>query len=478
MIRRGGVIAALLGAGMALGLPPFHLWPITLLALVLLLRLLHCARAPQQALLWGWAAGFGYFLVALHWLIEPFLIDPTRHLWMAPFALAAMAAGLALFWGLFAGVAHKISGGWAFALMLVGAELARSMFFTGFPWAQLSYTLAETPLAQHFAVFGPEGMLMVLLGLASLAAFHGSRGALAALAIFAGLWGAGQGRLNAPDVNADYTIRLVQPNAVQAQKWDPAFAPLFFDRLMHSSAAQGAPDLVIWPESALPELLNYADPLLADMMSLDQPILFGALRRDEQGRAFNSALVLQDGALGAPYDKAHLVPFGEYLPLRGLFDPIGLGDWVARFGGFAAGARVQPLMDLPQGLRARVLICYEAIFPVYAKTAHRPDLLIHVTNDAWFGRTAGPQQHLAQARLRAIEQGLPMARVANTGISAMIDPFGRIIAQMPMGAQGHVDAPLPQALPPTVYALYGDLINIMLLGALVLAAIRLRINRH
>jgi apolipoprotein N-acyltransferase len=255
-------------------------------------------------------------------------------------------------------------------------------------------------------------------------------------------------------------VRLVQPNAPQHEKWDPEKIPVFFQRQIDYTRAGPRPDLVVWPETAIPVLLNDAQPTLDAIARAARgvPVVLG-VQRMAQGRFYNSLVVLDaDGGVTALYDKHHLVPFGEYIPF---------GDWLARYGiqglaaqngaGYAAGpgAQVIGLGDLG---RALPLICYEGVFPRNVAAAPgRADFMLLVTNDAWFGRVSGPYQHLAQARLRSAEQGLAMVRVANTGVSAMIDPWGRVTARLPLGQAGWTDAPLPAPRPPTLYARTGDL---------------------
>ena len=266
------------------------------------------------------------------------------------------------------------------------------------------------------------------------------------------------------------TVRLVQPNAPQQQKWDPAYMPVFFQRQVEYTAAAPRPDLVVWPEAALPNRLNITgDPLqiIADAAAGAEVVL-GLLRPGTEG--YYNSLVRLDGtgAVAGIYDKHHLVPFGEYIPYANLFSQIGLSAIAnAVPGGMTAGPGPQ-LMPFGALGTAVPLICYEAVFAQdVAGAPGRGSFLLQITNDAWFGTWSGPYQHLAQARMRAVEQGLPMIRVANTGISAMIDPHGRIIAELPLGEAGYADAPLPAALPPTFYAKTGDFPVFLLTLALV-----------
>lgn len=485
--------AGALGAVAALGQAPFGLWPLTVAGLAGGLLLAARAGGAWAAAVIGWALGTGYFLLALVWIVQPFLVDPLRYGWMAPFALVFMAGGLALFWGLGFGLGAWVSSGgasgvssgvlsggasgvpsegssgggagWALICALTLAELARSYLFTGFPWALTGHVLVDTPLAQLAALGGAH-----LLGLAVLAAALALAGltqrrwglALGVFAVLAAgwLWG-----LNRPGAAADLTgrpvLRLVQPNAPQAQKWDPDFALTFFRRqVAYTAAGPARPDLIVWPETALPVLLDEADrayEIIHDAAGPIPVILGGERLLDEA--LYNSAVVLgADGQPGQIYDKHHLVPFGEYIPLGDLAARWGLRGLAAKDGnGFAAGPGPR-LLDLgPKLGRALPLICYEAVFPRDASHPDpRPDFLLQLTNDAWFGTFSGPYQHLAQARLRAIEQGLPLARAANTGISGMIDPWGRVTAQIALGQAGWVDAVLPPALPAPPYTRWGD----------------------
>jgi apolipoprotein N-acyltransferase len=460
------VAFAALGAVAGLGQAPFDLWPATILALGVAFALYPHALSRRQAVFHAWAFGFGYFAFSLRWIVEPFLVDIERHGWMAPFALFLMAAGGAIFWALAAWVATRLAprSPIMFALALVGAEMLRSLILTGFPWALLGHVWVTTGLAQVAAYGGPHllTLLTVLSGLA-VAALMGS-GRIVGLVVLGLVLALSfvmrPGPVEPPSDDLP-VVRLVQPNAPQEQKWDPAFTDVFLRRLTTYSAEGPVPDLVVWPETAVPYLLNHIDDdlgFLADA-ARGAPLVFGIQRRDAAARAYNSLVVVgPGGAVQSIYDKRHLVPFGEYIPGARLLGQMGATGLARNLGvGFTPGATPGPV-DLP-GIGAAVpLICYEGIFAeeiAYGDT--RPRLLLLITNDAWFGEAAGPHQHLAQARMRAIEQGLPMVRVANTGISAMIDPKGRITAALPLGVDGAIDAPLPAALAATPYSRWGDL---------------------
>jgi len=475
--RRRLGLAALAGLALTLAQPPAFLWPLVLLAVPGLVLLL--ARSPgREAFRLGWAAGFGFFLSGLFWIAEACFVDAARHGWMAPFAVAGMAAGLALFWGLAAAVARRLAGAspWlpaAFAAALGGAEFARSHVLTGFPWALPGYALAETPLAQVAALTGPHGLGLLLLAAAAAPAgplISGRRGRAAAasavlVALLAAGWIWGGARLAAPVATTDGrpVVRIVQPNAAQRDKWRPELIPVFFDRLRRLSSDPDAPrpDVVIWPETAVPYVLERdatARRLIAESAA-GAPVLLGVRRVAGEGTgAWRNALaaVSPEGGILAVYDKHRLVPFGEYLPFHGVLSRFGLGLLVGESAGFGAGPGPRTL-DLPALPPVAPQICYETIFPHYLPPlAERPDWIVQVTNDAWFGTSAGPRQHFQQARMRAIEQGLPVVRAANTGISAVIDAKGRVTARLGLNEAGALQAPLPPPLAPTPYARTGD----------------------
>ena len=489
--RRAMPSAGLAGVLAGLGQAPVSLPWATLLGLGFLYMLFAAAERTKGAAWLGWAGGTGYFAATLFWIIEPFFVDLARHGWMAPFALAGLAGGLALFWAVAFGLAHRLGQGvWsralAWAVLLAIAELARSYVLTGFPWALIGHVwIGWAPM--HLAAFvGPVGLtlLTLLVPALVLAAGHGARGrGVVMLAPFALLYGFGlwQGAQPVPQAEAATTVRLLQPNAAQHLKWDPDTAPIFFDRLVEMTAApaETRPDLIIWPETSVPVLLERAGVALDRMVTAANgtPVVFG-IQRSDLLRFYNSLVVLDTaGEITEVYDKHHLVPFGEYVPAPWLFSRVGLDAFTADQGfGYSAGPGAR-LIDLGPLGRALPLICYEAIFPQDLHAApERPDWLLQITNDAWFGQISGPYQHLAQARLRAVEMGLPMVRVANTGVSAVIDARGRVRESLPLNTSGFLDAALPSALPATLYARTGDapVAIVLFLSVLGLFAGRLR----
>lgn len=463
---------AALGAVLALMQAPYQIPLVAPPILAIVLYLVPRLPRPKEAALVGWAFGAGYFAHALSWIVEPFLVDIARHGWMAPFALVLMSVGAGLFWAVGFGVARRIAGGrWrgplALAACWAGVEALRGLIFTGFPWADVAQGMMDTPVAFGLPVVGPRGVgLAVLVGLALLGGALWRRPR--ALVLGAGMIGAALWVLPGPGAVGDLdgpVVRLVQPNAPQHQKWDPAYAPGFVDRQVGYSeappvAGAPAPALIVWPEMSVPYHLDGAQDVLDRVSEAGQgaPVILG-LPRLEGLRYFNTlAMVGRGGQVIGRYDKAHLVPFGEYMPFGGLLARVGIrGLAVDEGGGYSAGAP-GALISIPGVGVARPLICYEGIFPEEVRTmAQRPRLLLMITNDAWFGDRAGPYQHLIQARMRALETGLPMVRVSNTGISAMIDAHGVVTEKLPLGVAGWVDAPLPSALPLTIYAKWGDI---------------------
>ena len=471
------LLLLLIGALAALGQAPVGAWPVTLLALAVVFGLFRMTDGWRQAAWLGWLIGTGYFLLALNWIVEPFLVDVARHGWMAPFALMALGAGLALFWALGLGVGRVMGGGLPGFIGGMGlAELVRGFVFTGFPWAQPGHVLIDTPLLHWAAWLGAPGLLtLVLLASALIWRVATARHVPSVLGLLAllALWPLGAWRT--PEAGAAPeapTVRLVQPNAPQHEKWDPDKIQMFYERqLRFSAAGEGArPDLIVWPETAVPVVLNRAGPTLETISRVagGVPVVLG-IQRFDGPRLYNSlAYVEAGGTVTAAYDKHHLVPFGEYMPFGDLLAQWGIHGLASNAGqGYSAGPGAR-VIDLGALGRALPLICYEGVFSRDLRAApERADFLLLITNDAWFGRISGPYQHLAQARLRSAEMGLPMIRVANTGVSAMIDAAGRVTARIPMGEAGWRDAPLPPPLPPTLYARLGDAPMILVFLALL-----------
>ena len=501
------VLSFAAGAMAALGLPPIGLWPLAFIGFPLFLALLETGKITswRSGFATGWLFGLGYFAVAFHWIGFAFLVDAETYLWMMPFMLGALAGGMAIYWGLAAMLAKRLGcHGLGLALALAAAlgiaEWLRGKLFTGFPWAAPGL-MAEGMggLAQAASLIGMTGLTVLIVLWASLPyalASDRRRSSLAAaLAIgllLPALWGWGAMRLAAaePEVVPGVSLRIVQPNVPQQQKWREDNARAIFDQLKQLSASPtderpegiGGVTHLVWPESAVPFLIDENEVARAElkpMLGGRTALITGSLRVDrnsgEEPDVFNSIIVFDGQAEPvARYDKWRLVPGGEFLPLGWLLEPLGFRKVVQTPGNFTAGQGPVSIL-LPGGLKAALLVCYEVIFPDrLIDAADRPQLIVNVTNDGWFGRSTGPWQHLAQARIRAIEQGLPVIRAANTGISAVIDSHGRYLHRLPLMEPGVIDSALPAAIAITAYGRWSGLILLLLLAATTGGAIMLK----
>jgi apolipoprotein N-acyltransferase len=467
---RADVAALAAGAASALAFPPLYVLPALLLGVPALLCLIEGARGPMTAARRGWWFGFGLHLVGLYWITEAILIEAARFWWLVPFAVPALSALLAVFIAVPAAVAWRAQAGWRAAFTLAGAwvlaDLGRQFIATGFPWNLLG-SVWEFPgrlgdiMIQPAALVGAHGLTLATLLLAALPllgwAWRAGGLLLLALWLVFGLI-----RLDQPlPPSPDLTVVLVQGNIAQGQKWDRALMVSIFRRyldLTREAVAKigGHPAVVVWPETASPALLQTdteARTLMAEAAN-GVPILAGSVRFDDAGRPRNSLFAVgPDGVIEGIYDKWHLVPFGEYQP-----DWLPVGIQVVPGGGFARGPgpRTLHIHGLPP---VGVLICYEAIFPSQVIDPNdRPDWMVNITNDAWFGNSTGPRQHLAAARFRAVEEGLPLLRAANTGISAGFDAKGHEIGRLGTQLTGTLQLRVPAALSPTVYAQVGLLL--------------------
>ncbi|MTH77373.1 apolipoprotein N-acyltransferase [Paracoccus aestuariivivens] len=483
-----------LGAIAALGQAPWNLWFLSVTALGVLCWRIGRAKTARDSGWHGFAAGFGQFAVAMSWIVEPFLVEPDVYGWMAPFALFFMASGGALFWAAPAWLSGRTTlemqqRGLSFAALMVLSDWLRGWIFSGLPWALTGHIWIDTPAAQMAALFGAIGLSALTMLAAALptifwrqgkAPHPAFAGTVLSVLLIGTAWTSGMARLGRPmPADTSINLRLVQPNATQALKWDPYWSEVFFRRLLDLSAARDpdrpAPDTVIWPETAVNFLLEQSASAPQDIASyVGAPVLLG-IQRVEGARYFNSLTEFSAKGIGAIYDKFHLVPFGEYTPWGDLMSRFGIRAFAAQHGfGYSAGHGPATLRfgGLPP---VQPLICYEAVFSRHLLSGNdRPEWLLQVTNDAWFGNLSGPWQHLAQARLRAIESGLPLMRAANTGVSAVIDAHGELRATLGLNLSGRIDSPLPAALPPTPWSRWGDWPTLLAALACVLLSARYR----
>jgi apolipoprotein N-acyltransferase len=522
------LIAFLAGAASTLALPPTNIWPVPFVTFPVLVWLVDGAAGTRlggvlAAASAGWWFGFGYFLAGLYWLGHAFLVDAKTFGWLLPFAVTALPAAMAIYTALGLALARAI---WtrgairilALAVALTLAEWLRGHLFSGFPWNTYGYALISPLwLAQGAALIGIWGLTFLAVAIyASPAALADPRTdttrpwvapALSAVVIAAlAIYGAARLAGTSTSYVEGVHLRIMQPNLQQDDKFNYARKQQVMDRYLALSDRKDGPQStglrgvthLIWPESAFPFFLTREPDVLAQISALlpkGTVLITGAIRApDSRGvvnRAYNSIYVIgDDGSVLSVYDKVHLVPFGEYLPFQDLLEQLGLEQLTKVRGGFIPGERRQnqPAPGAPNFLP---LVCYEIIFasdavphseqpnwlyrhlghyfdwPFVAGNGARPGWLLNLTNDGWFGASAGPYQHFQQARVRAIEEGLPLVRAANTGISAVVDPLGRVVASLPLGVEGILDAPLPRPLAVTLYARLGDApAGLMVLGSL------------
>jgi apolipoprotein N-acyltransferase len=517
------------GAAGALALAPINCWPAMLAPMMAAVWLIDGSAetnargatllpSVHSAFSVGWWWGFGYFVAGLWWLGAAFLVDADAFAWALPLGVLALPAGLAFFPALGFALARALwSAGparvFALAVGLGASEWLRALILTGFPWNELGMALGGTlVLAEAASWVGLHGLTLATIAIFAAPATLVDEGrgrrlatpavisllALVVLAAF-GAW-----RLSAPETAtvAGVKLRIMQPNIGQGADFSAENKDAIMRRYLDlsdratSPTSTGVADVthLIWPESAFPFLLAH-DPAaisqIADLLRGGATLITGAARAerapsDTRAHYFNSIQVIdRHGALLDRYDKTRLVPFGEYLPLRDLLERFGLSQLVRYApGGFDPGIG-RKLLQTPGLPDALPMVCYEAIFPdelgaLFGGGRGRAGFILNLTDDIWFGRTAGPYQHFAQARLRAIEQGLPLVRAANSGISAVVDGLGRAVAELPLGIDGVLDALLPVARPPTIYARYGALGpgGILILCLVLSLALRDRARRR
>jgi apolipoprotein N-acyltransferase len=490
------VAAGSAGALATLAMAPWHMWPALWIAFPALYGLLVVTPGWRSAFLIGWSFGFGHFATGFAWITNAFYVDSETFAALAMPAIGGLAAGFALYIGIAAvvcvgmpnrdgskGPSLDALSVLVFAAVWTVIEWWRGWFLTGFPWNPAgSVWVGVPPVLQGASVIGVYGLSLITVAAAASVALIWRAGDMrrrvTAVALchmplaVAAVLGAVRLTGPAPPDVPDITLRLVQPNIAQADKWLPdARARHVYDQVRMSTEDADGITHVLWAETAVPFALNAAPQALNAAAQASPPggaLLTGALRVEahETGRkVFNSLFaVTRDRAVAATYDKAHLVPFGEYMPLEDMI-PI---PQLARGGGFASGpgARTIAIGGLPP---FSPLICYEVVFAsAVTDPGARPAWLFNLTNDAWFGDSSGPYQHLAAAQLRAVEEGLPVVRVANTGISAVIDARGTVVGRIPLLQAGILDHALPGALPPTVFARFGHWPALILAALLIL----------
>ncbi len=484
------VAAAVFGGLATFALPPAFMVPVLLIAFPALLWLLQAATTRKAAFAIGWWFGFGHHLLGLYWISFALFTDIAQFWWALPLSVVGLPVLLSVFTGLttlalWMTPVRGLSRVILFAVFWSVFEWLRGHIFTGFPWNVIGYAwVGWLPILQVASVIGVYGLGLLTVLVASVPVALGDgvsapRRVWVALGLgfllFAGFAGWGAARLaNASgDTVPGVRLRLVQSGVEQRYKWEPEERLRIFKQHIDLSAAPASEPVthLIWPETAIPFFIENDAANRMVIGAVTPPgglTLTGAPRKmyeaDGGVRYFNSLLAIDgSGAVRTSFDKAHLVPFGEYMPLRHYLPVGAIAGNGAEFSA-GPGPRTLHLGGLPP---FSPLICYEVIFPAAVLDPQdRPQWLLNLTNDAWYGRTAGPHQHFAISRTRAVEEGMPLVRSAQTGISGVVDSYGRVTAELGLGIEGILDAALPKALVDgTVYGWAGDMIfAVMLLG--------------
>ncbi|MEL7228557.1 MAG: apolipoprotein N-acyltransferase [Pseudomonadota bacterium] len=507
---RAALLAVVMGALTALALAPVHATPIIFITLPVMVWLMDGAaplsgggllsplKKAWPAFKLGWLFGFGYCIAGFWWVGQAFLVEAEVFAWLMPFAVMLLPAGLALFYGIafvlarMAWTDNRPSVGWvrlvALAAALAFMEWVRGTALTGLPWNTLGYTIMPTPIfMQASSLIGLYGMtfLAVLVGAMLLVALAENRWLLIVplvLLIAQPLYGFIRLAHAPTDTVPGVKLRIVQPALDQREKWDPEKTAEIMQRYLDLSDQNKGPEAagagsfthIVWPESAFPFILTRRPDELAAMAAMlpdDTTLLTGAMRLEEGAtgrRVYNSLYAINgQGQIIEARDKTRLLPFGEFLPFQNFLEAMGLRQLTQQQGGFAQGIqrRTVSMNGAPPFLP---LICYEIIFSGrVAGSGPKPGWIVNVTNDAWFGMTSGPHQHAHQAQVRAVEEGLPVVRAANNGISMVVDAHGRITQSLGLGKRGTVDAPLPTAIAQPPFARTGNLYVILFICVLL-----------
>lgn len=493
-------IALALGLASAFAFQPVGWWPLMPLAFAGLAEVLRRTPGLWRALLTGWLFGVGQFVIGLNWIATAFTFQAAMPAWYGWIAVVLLSFYLAVYPALAAGLGWRFGqrSPVALVLALAGAwaltEWLRATMFTGFAWNPVGVTLVDTPLRGAAALVGTYGLSAITIGIGGSVwlLLHRRRIAIASL----GAWAAILVLASIPTVHVGpspsggYPVRIIQPNIGQEQKWRPGLDQEAFARLGRLSwGGGGAPRLLLWPEVAVPVPFQAIEPgtksppvtlpAAAQAAAYLRPgdiLVTGAVglvanpRGEVVGETNSVMPITAGGQILGRYDKAHLVPYGEYLPMRPLLSSIGLSQLAPGIGDTQPGPGPRTL-TVPGFGKMAVQVCYEIIFSGQVVDRHdRPDFIFNPSNDAWFGRW-GPPQHLAQARLRATEEGLPVIRSTPTGISALVDAHGNLIASLPWRTAGKIDATMPWRMGETTFAHFGNAIPLTLAFLLLIIAI-------
>ncbi len=492
-----------LGSLLAFALPPFYVFPLALYSLTKILKLHDECKDGKSSALLGWWFGFGYFTIGLHWICFALTIDIAQFGWLIPFALFGISAVIALyiavvFYGLFLFKVSHLRKVIIFALVWTVVEILRGSLFTGFPWNLVGYIWNfSTNMIQITSVVGIWGLSFLTILICAmpycLSIKDKSNKLLVILwlGLLICLYSFGQIRLSLAknDYVDGINLRLVQANIEQSFKWDSSMEYKNLMKHINLSLKQSniAPTHIIWPETAIPYIMENNPPIKDSILSKVIPqqgaLMAGVVKveKDNFGmikNIWNSMLIADSKGRAEFYDKSHLVPFGEYVPLREYL-PFAINKITNGMVDFSRGEG-RKTIRLDGFVPFSPLICYEAIFPhEVINNKDYPQAIVNITNDAWYGYSAGPFQHFEMVRIRAVEQGIPVIRAANTGISGVIDPYGRVVAQSKLLEETVVDAKLPKSLAnKTVYASLGHWVVLLILfGSLVIALIESKFSR-
>lgn len=493
LIRWPRLAAFVAGAVMTLALPPAGFFPVLAICAPVFIHLSIQAETRRAQFLTGWAFGAGYFIAGFYWISAALFVDIETWWWVLPLSLVLGPAVFAVYYGFIPLLAAFFKNSQtAYTLAFVGiwslVDYARGHWLTGFPWNLPGYSWSRILAVEQTAAVGGVYFLsfLTLLWAALPCLWDNKKTRCFIIASFVIALLFGGYRLYAlPTTYTETQVRIVQPNIPQTMKWDKDEEWRNFEKLLRlsRSPADISPAAIVWPETAVNADLDIHQDIaryIARNLPAAGAVITGNLRvtgnTTEDYKFYNSVTLLDAQAqVRAVYNKHHLVPFGEYIPYRDKIGIAPIAAAVSGIGDFTAGDGAQtidiPVTSLPP---FSPLICYEVIFPRRTvDPARRPAWIVNATNDAWYGHTSGPYQHLHITRMRAIEEGLPLARAANTGISTMIDPSGRLLATLRLGQDGYIDHPLPRALPPTLYSLYGDSVYALAVALLLLLAARL-----
>ncbi|MAZ04022.1 MAG: apolipoprotein N-acyltransferase [Sneathiella sp.] len=504
--HKKSLLAFVLGLAVATALPPLNLIFLLPVSFTGLIWILSSVDNRKQAFLVGWWFAWGQFIAGLYWIGVAFTIDAQTHAVLLPLPVLVLPAFLAILSGLATLATHltrtqSLARIFVFSGFWLLFEYVRGIIFTGFPWNLVGYSWsAFLPVLQSTAYFGIYGLTLFTVFFASLPALFGEVGTpkrtagislIACIGILLALYGVGAARLYNSSVTyfEDAPIRLVQPNIQQVDKWKPDLLLDHLQKLVALSLIEEGekPRYLIWPETAVPYYLTTAPTLQKELARIVPPggaLITGAPRRDpDKNQYWNSLQVLgEQGNILDIYDKQHLVPYGEYMPLRSVMVAMGLTDIIPaldKMSDFAMPDKsARKVVSVPGLPPARVMICYEIAFPWEVAPQTAFSWIINVTNDGWFGNTSGPYQHFAITQTRAVEQGVPVVRAANTGISAIIDPYGRVEQELALNDTGIIDGQLPLPLAErTIYSRYGEIIPVLVVLIFILTGAFLAIRR-